>query len=53
MSRSTHPYFNPLHRRSEAVMPAERPTNARTPLAKPTDEPGVLWEPFRNPQPPA
>lgn len=53
MSRRSHPYFGRLNRRSEALKPGPRAPNARTPLTKPKDEPGVLWEAFRDgPKPP-
>ena len=53
MSRRTHPYFSQVDRRSQAAVSAQRQVNARAPLAKPKDEPGVLWDAFREPQPPA
>jgi hypothetical protein len=31
-------------------VPVPRQANARTPLAKPQDEPGVLWAAFREEQ---
>ena len=49
MSRRGHPYFSQVKRRLEAPLPAPRHANARTPLVKPKDEPGVLWEAFRDP----
>ena len=52
MSRHPHPYFSQVKRRLEAGAPKPRRANARTPLAKPKDEPGVLWEPFRADRPP-
>jgi hypothetical protein len=36
-----------MKRRSEAGMAGPRRSNTRTPLAKPKDEPGVLWDAFR------
>jgi hypothetical protein len=54
VTRRRHPYFGRLNRRSEAGKPGPRQANARTPLTKPKDEPGVLWEAFRDlPPPPA
>lgn len=47
MSRHTHPYVNPLDRPAEGAVPTQRQVNARAALAKPKDEPGVLWDPFR------
>lgn len=52
VSRRGHPYFSQLNRRAEASTPAPRGINARTPLAKPNDEPGVLWDAFRETPPP-
>ncbi len=34
-------------------MPVSRFANARAPLVKPKDEPGVLWNAFRENQEPA
>ena len=48
MTRRAHPYFSGLNRRSELGNPGPRQPNARTPLAKPKDEPGVLWDAFRD-----
>jgi hypothetical protein len=53
VSRRGHPYFGRLNRRSEVGKPGPRQPNARTPLTKPKDEPGVLWAAFREPGPPA
>ena len=47
------PYFSQANRRLETGAPGPRRANARTPLAKPKDEPGVLWEAFREGQEPA
>lgn len=47
MSRRGHPYFSQINRRSAAYMPGPSRANIRTPLAKPKDEPGVLWDAFR------
>ena len=52
VSRHPHPYFSQVNRRPEGGIPGPRRANPRTPLAKPKDEPGVLWEPFREEQPP-
>lgn len=52
MSRHPHPYFSQVKRRLEATVPGQRPANSRTPLAKPKDEPGVLWDAFREDVPP-
>ena len=49
MSRRGHPYFSQMNRRAEAGTAGPRRANARTPLAKPKDEPGVLWAAFRDP----
>lgn len=53
MSRRAHPYFGRLNRREvpRKLEPGQR--NACEPLVKPADEPGVLWEPFRDKGPPA
>jgi len=48
VTRRRHPYFGRLNRRSEIGKPGPRQVNARTPLTKPKDEPGVLWEAFRD-----
>ena len=53
MSGRGQPYFSQANRRTEATLPGQRRTNTRTPLAKPKDEPGVLWAAFREPQEPA
>lgn len=53
MSRHPHPYFSQVNRRLEAGAPKPRRANTRTPLAKPKDEPGVLWDAFRKDQSPA
>ena len=47
MSRRGQSYFSQVNRRLEVGAPVPRPSNTRTPLAKPNDEPGVLWEAFR------
>jgi len=47
VSRRGQPYFNQVNRRAEAGLPGPRRANTRTPLAKPKDEPGVLWAAFR------
>lgn len=52
MSRRGRACFSQLHRRLEAGVPAARRANIRTPLAKPKDEPGVLWDAFRENQEP-
>ena len=52
MSRHPHPYFSQINRRAEAGLARPRHANARTPLVKPKDEPGVLWEAFREKAPP-
>jgi hypothetical protein len=53
VSRHPHPYFSQINRRPEAGPARPRRANARTPLVKPKDEPGVLWEAFRGKTPPA
>ena len=53
MSRSGRAYFSQLNRRIEAGTSLPRRANARTPLAKPKDEPGVLWDAFREKPGPA
>lgn len=53
MSRRGQSYFSQVNRRLEPGAPVARRTNTRTPLAKPKDEPGVLWEAFREPPAPA
>ena len=53
VSRHPHPYFSQVNRRLETGAPKPRRTNTRTPLAKPKDEPGVLWDAFRKETPPA
>jgi len=53
VSRHPHPYFSQVNRRLDPGVPKPRRANARTPLAKPKDEPGVLWAPFRDDTPPA
>ena len=52
VSRHPHPYFSQVNRRIEPGAPKPRRANTRTPLAKPKDEPGVLWAPFRGDHPP-
>jgi hypothetical protein len=52
VSRHPHPYFSQLNRRLDSATPGPRRANTRTPLAKPKDEPGVLWEAFRQKTPP-
>ena len=52
MSRRSLPGFSQLGRRFEAGPPLPRSHNAGTPLAKPKDQPGVLWDAFREPPPP-
>jgi hypothetical protein len=47
MSRRGQAYFSQVNRRLEAGAPLARRANTRTPLAKPKDEPGVLWDAFR------
>jgi hypothetical protein len=47
VSRRCRPHFSQLNRRLDPGVPAPRRANARTPLAKPKDEPGVLWDAFR------
>jgi len=47
MSRRGQPYFSQVNRRLNAPASGPRRTNIRTPLAKPRDEPGVLWAAFR------
>jgi len=48
MSRRPHPYFGRLNRREvlKKLEPGQR--SASEPLVKPRDEPGVLWESFRD-----
>ena len=53
MSRRDQTYFSQVNRRLESVQPGPRRTNTRTPLAKPKDQPGVLWAAFRDPTEPA
>jgi hypothetical protein len=53
VSRRGRAFFNQVNRRLDAGLPAPRRANARTPLAKPDDEPGVLWDAFRKSQEPA
>jgi len=52
VNRRGHPYFSQANRRIDAGVSGPRRSNARTPLAKPKDEPGVLWAAFRE-DPPA
>ena len=47
MSRRGQPYFSQVNRRLPVPAAASRRTT-RTPLAKPKDEPGVLWAAFRD-----
>jgi hypothetical protein len=47
VSRRARPHFSQFNRRIEPGVPGPRRANARTPLAKPKDEPGVLWDVFR------
>lgn len=47
MSRRSLPGFSQTGRRIEAGLPLPRHPNARAPLSKPKDQPGVLWDPFR------
>jgi hypothetical protein len=47
VSRVSLPGFSQLSRRAEAGPPLPRRPNARTPLARPMDQPGVLWDAFR------
>jgi hypothetical protein len=46
--RRPHPYFGRINRREEPrkLEPGQRV--ACEPLIKPTEEPGVLWAPFRD-----
>lgn len=53
MSRRSQRHFGQFNRRVEAGISVPRCANARTPLAKPMDEPGVLWQAFRDNQEPA
>jgi hypothetical protein len=53
VSRRSQPGFGQLNRRIEAGPLLPRRPNARTPLAKPRDQPGVLWDAFREKQEPA
>jgi hypothetical protein len=53
VSRRGRAFFNQVNRRLDAGLPAPRRANTRTPLAKPNDEPGVLWDAFRESQEPA
>ncbi len=48
MSRRPHPYFGRINRGEEVrkLEPGQR--NACEPLAKPRDEPGILWDAFRD-----
>ena len=47
MSRGSLPGFSQLSRRVEADRPLPRRPNAHTLLARPGDQPGVLWDAFR------
>ena len=49
VTRRGQPYFSQVNRRPETAVPRPRRANTRTPLAKPKDEPGVLWAAFRDP----
>ena len=51
MARRGHPYFSQINRRTAALIPGPRRANTRTPLVKPKDEPGVLWDAFRDKHP--
>ena len=53
MSRRGHPYFSQVNRRVETRVPGPSRSNTRTPLAKPKDQPGVLWAAFREDEAPA
>ncbi len=52
MSRKSHPYFGRLNRREEPRKLAPGQRSASEPLAKPREELGVLWAPFREEQSP-
>ena len=49
--RRSHPYFGRLNRREilRKLEPGQR--NACEPLVKPTEVPGILWDPFRDGEP--
>jgi hypothetical protein len=48
MSRRPRPYFGRLSRSEEPRKLAPRQRNACEPLIKPRDEPGILWDAFRD-----
>jgi hypothetical protein len=53
MTRRAHPYFSQVSRRPDAAASEKRRSNARAPLASANDEPGVLWQAFRDDHPAA
>ena len=51
--RRPHPYFVRIGRRVEPAKAEPGRPAPRKPLIKPTDEPGILWAPFRDEEKPA
>jgi len=51
--RRSHPYFGRINRReaTRKLDPGQR--TACEPLVKPRDEPGILWDAFRDEESPA
>jgi hypothetical protein len=47
MSRRPHPYFSRLDRREQERKREPGQRSACEPLIKPRDEPGILWQSFR------
>jgi hypothetical protein len=45
--RRHHPYFGRLNRREELRKLEQGQRSAAEPLVKPRDEPGILWDAFR------
>jgi len=50
MSRRPHPYFGRLNNREDVRKPEPRQRNVCEPLVTPRDQPGILWDPFREEQ---
>jgi len=47
LARRPHPYFGKLDRLAVASLAVPRGRRGRAPLVSPDEEPGVLWERFR------
>ena len=51
MPRRPHPYFGRLNRHEEVAKPKPGSRNACEPSIRPRDEPGILWDAFRDEPP--